>query len=68
MEFIKEAMSDGMRVLDETDVATIARPAAILAGSLYGIPGISILADAIVTLIATCDGIPKQKYVVYTPC
>ena len=34
-----------------------------LAGGLYGVPGVSVLADAVVDLIATCENIPKQKQV-----
>jgi len=45
------------------DVATLAKTAVQLAGNLCGVPGIPILADAIVTLIETCENIPKQKQV-----
>ena len=45
------------------DVATIAKTAVMLAGNLCGVPGVPVLADAIVTLIETCENIPKQKQV-----
>ena len=32
-----------------------------LAGSLCGVPGVSVLADAVVVLIETCENIPKQR-------
>lgn len=32
-----------------------------LAGNLCGVPGVSVLADAVVTLIETCENIPKQR-------
>ena len=41
------------------DVATLAKTAVQLAGNLCGVPGIPILADAIVTLIETCENIPN---------
>lgn len=49
--------------LHEMDVATIAKTAVRLAGDLCGVPGVPVLADAIVTLIETCQNIPKQKQV-----
>ena len=45
------------------DVATIAKTAVQLAGGLCEVPGIPILADTIVTLLETCEEIPKQKQV-----
>ena len=45
------------------DVATIAKIAARLAGNLCGVLGVPVLADVIVTLIETCENIPKQKQV-----
>lgn len=34
-----------------------------LAGNLCGVPGVSVLADAVVVLIETCENIPKQRQV-----
>ena len=48
----------------EMEVAvTFAKTAVKLAGDICGVPGTPILADAIVTLIETCESIPRQKYV-----
>jgi len=46
--------------------AAFAKTAVKLAGDICGVPGIPILADAIVTLIETCESIPKQKQVHWT--
>ena len=48
---------------DMDTVATFTKIGVRLAGSLCGVPGIPILADAIVVLIETCESIPKQKQV-----
>lgn len=50
------------------DVVTLAKTAVQLAGNLCGVPGIPILADAIVTLIETCENIPKQRQVHLDTC
>jgi hypothetical protein len=34
-----------------------------LAGNLCGVPGVSVLADAVVALIETCENIPKRRQV-----
>ena len=60
-ESTNEARSDVTRLLHGREVPTITEAAVKLAGSICGVPGVSILADAVVTLIETCEGIPKQK-------
>jgi hypothetical protein len=45
------------------DVASFAKIGVKLAGNLCGVPGIPILADAIVALIETCENIPRRKQV-----
>ena len=51
------------------DVATSFTKIAVkLAGDICGVPGVPILADTIVALIETCEGIPKQKQVHQPTC
>jgi len=57
------SLPDTITLLHDMDVASFAKIAVKLAGDLCGVPGIPILADAVVTLIETCESIPKQKQV-----
>ena len=41
--------------------SNLAMVAVRLAGNLSGVPGMSVLADGIVTLIETCDNFPKRR-------
>ena len=57
-------LPDTIAQLRGMDVAaSVTKIAVKLAGDICGVPGVPILADTIVTLIETCEGIPKQKYV-----
>jgi hypothetical protein len=47
----------------DMDALGLAKLGVRLAGSLCGVPGMPVLADAIVTLIETCENIPKQRLV-----
>ena len=55
-------LSDTITQLRGMDVApSSAKIAVKLAGGIRGVPGVPILADAIVALIETCENIPRQK-------
>jgi len=49
------------RPRDMDVAASFTKTAVKLAGNICGVPGLPTLADSIVSLIETCESIPKQK-------